>query len=72
MMLGLRSLTFFIQSPNICLKIYFNLQKKFAYGAGTSIGQVMPILKSILAPYLFLAYPPHTHFFLLFHTHTQY
>jgi len=71
MILELRSSTFFsVQSPNIWLKVYFNL-KKFGYGAGTGMGRVMPILIPIPVPYPFLTYPPHTHFFSIFHTHTH-
>jgi len=36
------------------------------------MGRVMPIPISIPAPYPFLTYLPHTHFFPIFHTHTHY
>ena len=36
------------------------------------MGRVMPIPKSVPAPYPFLVYPPHAHFFSIFHAHTHY
>jgi len=32
-----------VQSPNLYLKVYFNLKEKFRYGAGTGMERVMPI-----------------------------
>ena len=72
MILELRIFDFFsVQSSDIWLKVYFNLQKN----SGTERVWVWAgdaYTHTHTTPCPFLAYPPHTHFFSIFHTHTHY